>query len=157
MAAMNWSGFQMRSTQPVVEVVYRKLGGGEVLGEEVTSEAGLARLVHRRIPLRALIHVKRSGFSDREIGRFVIPARTQRHRKAKRQPLTVEESDRVVRLTRIQALAEDVFGDAEKANRWLRENLAILDDKPPLEVARTESAARFVGQILAKIGWAAAA
>jgi putative toxin-antitoxin system antitoxin component (TIGR02293 family) len=147
----------MRATQPVVEAVYRKLGGREVLGEEVTSEADLARLVHHRIPLRTLIYVKRGGFSDREIGRFVIPARTQRHRKAKRQPLTVDESDRVVRLTRIQALTEDVFGDAEKANRWLREKLAILDGKPPLEVARTESGARVVEQILAKIDWGAAA
>ena len=130
----------MQATRPVVETVFRKLGGREVLGQKVTSEADLARLVHRRIPLRALIYVKRGGFSDQEIGRFIIPERTQRHRKAKRQPLTVEESDRVVRLMRIQALTEDVFGDVEKANRWLRENLAILDGKAPLEVARTESA-----------------
>jgi putative toxin-antitoxin system antitoxin component (TIGR02293 family) len=147
----------MQATRPVVETVYRKLGGRAVLGEEVTSEADLARLVHRRIPLRALTYVKRGGFSELEIGRFVIPARTQRHRKAKRQPLTVDESDRVVRLTRIQALTEDVFGDTEKANRWLRENLAILDGESPLEVARTESGTRVVEQILAKIDWGAAA
>jgi len=147
----------MHSTQPLVDTVFRKLGGQQVLGQKVTSDADLARLVHRRIPLRALIYVKRGGFSEREIGRFIIPERTQRHRRAKRQPLTVEESDRVVRLTRIQALAEDVFGDAENANRWLRENLAILDGKAPLEVARTESGARVVEQILAKIDWGAAA
>ena len=147
----------MRATQPVVETVFRKLGGSDVLGGEVSAEADLARLVHRRIPLRALIYVKRCGFSDQEIGRFIIPERTQRHRKAKRQPLTIEESDRVVRLMRIQALTEDVFGDAEKANRWLRQNLAILDGKPPLEVARTESGARVVEQMLAKIDWGAAA
>jgi putative toxin-antitoxin system antitoxin component (TIGR02293 family) len=147
----------MQATQPVVEAVFRKLGGRNVLRERVTSEADLARLVHSRIPLRALIYVKRGGFSEQEIGRLIIPERTQRHRKAKRQPLTVAESDRVVRLMRIQALAEDVFGDAEKANRWLRENLTILDGKPPLEVARTESGARVVEQILAKIDWGAAA
>jgi putative toxin-antitoxin system antitoxin component (TIGR02293 family) len=147
----------MEATQSLVETVFRKLGGRDVLGERITSEADLARLVHRRIPLRALIYVKRSGFSEQEIGRFIVPERTQRHRKAKRQPLTVEESDRVVRLMRIQALTEDVFGDAEKANRWLRENLAILDGKPPLEVARTESGARVVEQVLAKIDWGAAA
>ncbi len=116
----------------------------------MTPEADLARLVHRRIPLRALVYVKRSGFSDQEIGRFIIPERTRRHRKGKRQPLTVEESDRVVRLTRGQAMTEDIFGDVEKANRWLRENLAILDGKAPLEVARTESGARFVEQMLAR-------
>ena len=147
----------MEATQPVVETIFRKLGGREGLGQKVASEADLARLVHRRIPLRALVYVKRSGFSDQEIGRFIIPERTQRHRKGKRQPLTVEESDRVVRLTRIQAMTEDVFGDVENANRWLRENLAILDGKAPLEVARTESGARVVEQILAKIDWDAAA
>ena len=84
----------MQATQPVVETVFRKLGGRKVLRERVTSEADLARLVHRRIPLRALIYVKRGGFSEQEIGRFIIPERTQRHRKAKRQPLTVAESDR---------------------------------------------------------------
>ena len=147
----------MEASQPVVDTIFRKLGGREVFGQKVTSEADLARLVHRRIPLRALIYVKRGGFSDQEIGRFIIPERTQRHRKAKRQPLTVEESDRVVRLTRIQALTEDVFGDVEKANRWLRENLAILDGRAPLEVAGTESGARVVEQILAKIDWGAAA
>ena len=54
-------------------------------------------------------------------------------------------------------MSEDVFGDAQKANRWLRENLAILDGKPPLEIARTEFGARVVEQMLAKIDWGAAA
>src|SRR5713101_4408668 len=147
----------MRTPEPVVETVYRKLGGRAALGEEVTSDADLARLVHRRIPLRVLAYIKRGGFSDREIRQFIIPERTQRHRKAKREPLTIEESDRLVRLTRIQALAEDVFGDAEKANRWLREGLGILGGKPPLEVAQTEPGAGVIEQILAKIDWGAAA
>lgn len=147
----------MSTAQPVVETVYRKLGGREALGEEVFSEADLARLVHSRFRLRVLTHVVHSGFSKGEIERFIIPARTQRHRKDKRERLTVEESDRVVRLTRIQALAEDVFGDVAKANRWLREGLGILDGKPPLELAQTESGSRVVEQILAKIDWGAAA
>jgi putative toxin-antitoxin system antitoxin component (TIGR02293 family) len=137
--------------------MYRKLGGRHVFAEEVTSEADLARLIYRRIPLRVLTYVKRGGFSDQEIHQFIIPERTQRHRKAKKQPLTIEESDRVVRLTRIQALAEDVFGDKQKANRWLREKLTMLDRKSPLEAAQTETGARVVEQILAKIDWGAAA
>jgi putative toxin-antitoxin system antitoxin component (TIGR02293 family) len=146
------------TSAPIADMVFRKLGGRETLGQEVASEADLARLVRRRMPLRALSYLKtRSGFSEQEISRFVIPERTQRHRKAKRQPLTIEESDRVVRLTRIQAMAEDVFGDAGKANRWLREKLGILDGNPPLELAQTESGARVVEQILAKIDWGAAA
>jgi putative toxin-antitoxin system antitoxin component (TIGR02293 family) len=147
----------MATSQPVVATVYRKLGGRQVLGAEVASEADLARLVHRQIPLRALAHVRRGGFSDSEIRQFIIPERTQRHRRAKRKPLTIEESDRLVRLTRIQALAEDVFDDPEKANRWLRQGLGILGGKTPLEVARTDAGARVIEQMLAKIDWGAAA
>jgi putative toxin-antitoxin system antitoxin component (TIGR02293 family) len=143
--------------QPVIETVFRKLGGREVLGTEVSSEADLARIVVHGIRLTVLGYVQRAGFSKQEIERFIIPARTLRHRKSRREPLTIEESDRVVRLTRIQALAEDVFGDIDKANRWLRESLGILDGKSPIEVARTEFGARLIEQLLAKIDWGAAA
>jgi putative toxin-antitoxin system antitoxin component (TIGR02293 family) len=147
----------MAKTRTIIGRVYQKLGGRGALGDDVASEADLARIVARRIPLKALAHVKRGGFSEQEIADYVIPPRTRRHRKARREPLTVEESDRLVRLTRIQAMAEDVFGDAENANGWLRESLGILDGKSPLDVARTESGARVVEQILAKIDWGAAA
>jgi putative toxin-antitoxin system antitoxin component (TIGR02293 family) len=64
---------------------------------------------------------------------------------------------RALTMTRIQALAEDVFGDVERANRWLCEPLGILDGKSPLEVARTEAGARLIEQLLAKLEWGAAA
>jgi putative toxin-antitoxin system antitoxin component (TIGR02293 family) len=141
---------------PVIERVFRKLGGHRALGAEVASEADLARIVHRGIRLAVLGHVQKAGFSKQEIEHFIIPSRTWRHRKTKREPLSIEESDRVVRLTRIQVLAEDVFG-VDKANRWLREPLGILDGKSPLEVARTEAGARLIEQFLAKLDWGAAA
>ncbi|MGH7247329.1 MAG: antitoxin Xre/MbcA/ParS toxin-binding domain-containing protein [Pseudomonadota bacterium] len=52
------------------------------------------------------------------------------------------------------AKAEDVFGDVDKANQWLRGRLDILDGKSPLEVARTEAGARLIEQLLAKLDWA---
>jgi uncharacterized protein (DUF2384 family) len=50
-----------------------------------------------------------------------------------------------------------VFGDVQRANRWLREPLGILDGKSPLEVTRTETGARLIEQLLAKLDWGAAA
>ena len=148
----------MRTREPVIDMVFRKLGGREVFGKEASSEADLAHLVRHRLSLKVLAFLsERGGFSDQEISRFVIPERTQRHRMANQQPLTVEESDRAVRLARIQSMAEDVFADVEKANRWLREKLGILDGTAPLEVAQTETGARVVERILAKIDWGAAA
>jgi len=69
----------------------------------------------------------------------------------------VEESDRLARLARVQAVAEDVFGDTKKADKWLRQGLAVLGGQAPLELAGTEAGVRLLEQILGKIDWGAAA
>ncbi len=147
----------MPQPQTLSEAVSHKLGGSHVLGREIMSDADLAAVVVAGIPLAALAAVRQAGFSDQEIAKFVIPPRTRRHREARKETLTVEESDRLVRLARIQALAEDVFSNPEKANRWLRQPLRILDGRAPLELARTDAGARIIEQILGKIAWGAAA
>lgn len=139
------------------ETVTRKLGGQLVLGTDVHSQADLARAVQNRLPLSALKGLAQAGLSEQEIERFVIPQRTRRHRAIRHQPLTVDESDRAVRLLRVQTLAEDTFGDAEKAARWLRRPLIELGNEAPLTIARTEAGARVIETILGKIAWGAAA
>lgn len=147
----------MATSAAVIEEVARKLGGSAVLGADVRSQADLAMVVRRRLPLSTLKGLSAAGLSEQEIERFVIPQRTRRHRAERNQPLTVEESDRAVRLVRIQSLAEETFGDAGKANRWLRKDLAELGGETPLTVAQTESGARVIETILGKIAWGAAA
>ena len=134
--------------------IYRKLGGPQVFKGHLATDVDLARVVHAGVSTKALNF---TSLSKDEVHAFVINARTLRHRKAKNEPLTPDETDKLLRLTRIQAIAEEVFEDAGKADRWLRQPLNILDDKTPLEFASTEPGARVVEQILAKIEWGAAA
>ena len=141
----------------VVEEVARKLGGRLVLGADIRSQADLALAVRNRLPLNALKGLAQAGLTDQEIEKFVIPQRTRRHRADRNQPLTVDESDRAVRLLRIQTLAEDTFGDTDKSHRWLRRPLTELGGEEPLVVAQTEAGARVVETILGKIAWGAAA
>jgi putative toxin-antitoxin system antitoxin component (TIGR02293 family) len=141
----------------MIEEVARKLGGQTVLGIRVGSQADLALAVRNRLPLAALKGLALAGLSEQEIERFVIPQRTRRHRAEKNQPLTVEESDRAVRLLRVQTLAEETFGEKKKANRWLRRGLMELHGETPLEIAQTEVGARLVETILGKIAWGAVA
>ena len=141
----------------VVEQVARKLGGERVLGRLVRSQAELALAVRERLPLATLEGLAEAGLSESEIERFVIPSRTRRHRAERRQPLTVEESDRAVRLLRIQTVAEDTFESPEKAAVWLRRPLAELGGETPLAIAETETGARVIETVLAKIAWGAAA
>jgi len=147
----------MPFSRALLTEVVRKLGGANVLGAEIRSQADLAMLVSKRIPLAALKGLAQAGLSEQEIDSFVIPQRTRRHRAERHQPLTVEESDRAVRLLRIQSLAEATFQDSEKANQWLRHNLGELGGETPLTAARTETGARVVETILGKIAWGAAA
>ena len=141
----------------VVEQVARKLGGERVLGRLVRSQAELALAVRERLPLATLEGLAEAGLSESEIERFVIPSRTRRHRAERRQPLTVEESDRAVRLLQIQTVAEDTFESPEKAAVWLRRPLAELGGETPLAIAETETGARVIETVLAKIAWGAAA
>jgi putative toxin-antitoxin system antitoxin component (TIGR02293 family) len=141
----------------IVEEVARKLGGQTVLGAVVRSQADLALAVRNRLPLATLKGLTLAGLSDQEIEKFVIPQRTRRHRADKHQSLTIDESDRAVRLLRIQSLAEDTFGDKDKANRWLRRSLTELGGETPLDVAQTEAGARVIETVLGKIAWGAAA
>lgn len=147
----------MATSTAVIENVVRKLGGALILGTDIRSQADLAMAVQRRLPLASLKGFSSAGLSEQEIERFVIPQRTRRHRAEKNQPLTIEESDRAVRLARIQSLAEGTFADAAKANLWLRKQLAELGGETPLNVAQTEAGARVIETILGKIAWGAAA
>ena len=65
--------------------------------------------------------------------------------------------DHSAKLLRIQIIAEETFGNADKARTWLRRPLAELNGKTPLDLAQTEAGARVVELILAKITWGAAA
>lgn len=134
-----------------------KLGGKKVLGRAVRSAADIERLVRAGLPVAAFKVIADSRrFTARELN-AVIPARTLRHRGERRQPLNQEESDRAIRLLRVQTLAEQTLGNGEKADKWLRRPLAALDGEKPIGLAATEAGARVVESLLEKIAWGAAA
>lgn len=142
------------SSPAIVKTIYRKLGGPAVFDRLLTTDNDLARVIHVGVSVHAL---EFTDLSKHEIFHFIIPDRTLRHRKKRNEMLSQDETDRLVRLTRIQAIAEEVFENEKNAATWLRQPLTILDDQPPLDYATTEPGARVIEQILAKIAWGAAA
>lgn len=95
--------------------------------------------------------LQRHGFSDDELFELVIPKRTLARRRAEGDLLTVEETDKAFRLERIAALAERVFGDREKAHRWLRKPKRQLAGETPMTYLASESGARVVEEMLYRI------
>jgi putative toxin-antitoxin system antitoxin component (TIGR02293 family) len=130
--------------------VYRRLGGK--LGiPRIRSDRDLAAAVERRLPPSAVESLVRGGLSDAEVYRLVVPRRTLAHRIAKQQALSKEESDKAVRVARIAALSEQVFGEPERAWRWLRKPKRRFDGKSPLDMLASEAGARLVEELVAQI------
>ena len=89
--------------------------------------------------------------SDAEVYQLIVPRRTLAHRIAKHQPLSKEESDKAVRVARIAAMAEQVFGEPERAWRWLRKPKRRFEGKTPLEMLASEAGARLVEEMIGQI------
>ena len=102
----------------------------DTLGVRVASDHDLAKVVETRLPTKVIGSLIRHGLTDSDVYKLVIPRRTLSHRKSRRQKLTSEETDRVVRLARTMALAEQVFADRSKALSWLRELSGGFRDAP---------------------------
>jgi putative toxin-antitoxin system antitoxin component (TIGR02293 family) len=104
-----------------------------------------------RLTPDALGSLASHGFSEEEITTLVVPKRTLARRRAAREPLTVEETDKAFRLDRVAAQAERTFGDAAKAQRWLRKPKRELNGCSPLDFLASESGARLVEDMLTRI------
>ncbi|MGK6313984.1 type II RES/Xre toxin-antitoxin system antitoxin [Neorhizobium sp. DT-125] len=91
------------------------------------------------------------GFSMDELYRFVAPRRTLARRIANGEPLTVNENDGALRVVRVMELAVQVFGDPERARRWLRKPNRGMAGVVPLDLLESESGAVLVEQALHQI------
>jgi putative toxin-antitoxin system antitoxin component (TIGR02293 family) len=75
----------------------------------------------------------------------------QRRKTAGR--LSPDESDKVMRLSRLLEHATNVFGDIEKARAWLKFPQRGLGGAVPLDYAETEVGAREVDNLLGRIDY----
>ena len=124
----------------------------EILGvPRVRTDQDLMKLVEERLPPGAVDKLRESGLTDEEAYALVVPRRTLTHRRARREPLSRDESDRVVRVARIVALCEEVFGEPQRAWRWLRGAKRQFRGRAPLELLATEAGARLVEELLYRI------
>ena len=79
-----------------------------------------------------------------------ISRSTLQRRKAAGR-LSPDESDRVMRYSRLLHQATDFFGDIEKARAWLKHPQYGLGGAVPLDYATTETGAREVENLLGRM------
>lgn len=104
------------------------------------------------LPYSSIDELKARGFSNDELYAIVAPRRTLTRRKESGEDLTVVESDRVVRIQHISDMADRIFGDPKKAQRWLRERSRVLSEVPVV-LLQSETGARLVEEELHRIDY----
>ena len=110
------------------------------------------REVEHGLPLSTLEDFSAySGIAVKELMDVVIPARTLKHRRQNKEPLSLDESDRLARVARLFELAVKVFGDPEKAKRWLTKPKSRFEERSPLSMMRTGLGGQGVEEMLYQI------
>lgn len=108
--------------------------------------------VERGVPLSALDEfASYSGFALKDFLDVIIPLRTLKHRRSRNEALNLDESDRLARVARLYNLANRVFGNPEKARKWLASPKHRFDERSPISLMRTEIGGRKVEEMLIQI------
>lgn len=134
------------------QVLAERLGGADVLHTEVRSDLDIAALIERGLPLRVVDVVLESGLLDaNELYVLVVPRRTLAHRKENQHTLSPEQSDRLARVVRAMARAEEALGSPDKATRWMRKENRALGGKRPIDLLKSDAGTRMVDRVLGRI------
>lgn len=128
------------------------LGGSKILGFEINSELDMVAAIRLGLSAQVIeFFIEKHHLTRSEVEALIIPRSTLALRKKHHESLTSGESEHVVRIARIIALARETFVDEDKANRWLRRPNRTLRDQAPLAFLDTEEGARIIETTLGQI------
>src|SRR5882672_9233748 len=121
-----------------LQAVVKELGGQQILGRTLTSDRDLRDAIREGFPPAVVEELMRaSGLSLKELAESLdlSPRSLQRRRRSGR--LARFESDRLYRLARILALAQQSLGNSELAMRWLKRSNRALGGVAPISAMDT--------------------
>lgn len=124
-----------------------------ILGLRARTLQGIMDQALRGLEFKAAERLRRHlDVSLRELADIVqiAPRTMQRRRQSGR--LHPDESDRVLRTSRLYGQALELFeGDEEAARQWLAQPQRALGGRIPLEVAKTDIGARQVENLIGRL------
>ncbi|HZP41976.1 MAG TPA: antitoxin Xre/MbcA/ParS toxin-binding domain-containing protein [Candidatus Binatia bacterium] len=142
----------MAARGTVARRIVSALGGRKALHSEPADLDALRLRLRRGLPYDTVTALASAYEIDAKSVPAIlgIPARTLARRKHERR-LRPDESDRLFRVARIAALAEETLGDRAKAARWLRRPNRALGSAVPLHHLDTDLGARQVEDVLGRL------
>jgi putative toxin-antitoxin system antitoxin component (TIGR02293 family) len=133
------------------------VGGAAIIGDNAGTGLDMVRMIRRGLPTSAIQFLLDTGrLTLAEIDLIVLPRKTLANRR-KLGTLTPDQSDRLLRVARVLAMADETFGDRHRAGIWLRRPTSALAGERPLSLLDTDEGARAVETLLGRIGHGIAA
>jgi putative toxin-antitoxin system antitoxin component (TIGR02293 family) len=121
---------------------------GRLLDQSLRSESDVVRMVDAGLPAAAFTQLT----SALNIGpELIAPESTIRRRVQENQRFTTDESERMVRIARVHALAAELFGDEAAARVWLNAPAVYVPGAAavtPYKLSVTDAGARLVEDML---------
>lgn len=124
-----------------------------LLGLRTYETSGLHKRVREGFSYSALERFRRTADLPASVVAELlqIPARTF-HRRKREGRLRPDESDRLLRFTRLFGKALELFeGDVAAAREWLSAPLAALGGARPIELSRSEPGAGEVEELIGRL------
>ncbi len=139
----------------VQERIVSVLGGAKAVG---IKKGKILPFMHE--PVRAGIHFaalesfqQRYQMTQAQMQYLIdISERTLARRKSE-QILNKSESDRLYRLARVAAMAEEIFGSPAAASAWFKEKIPALGGVAPWSILDTDEGAQRVTELLGRIDY----
>lgn len=126
---------------------------GDSLGVKYDSLLEAASLVTDRLPAATVAKLQRtSGLTQERIQQVAGISKGSYARRRKDGRLSREESERLLRLSRLFERATSMYeGDQAGAREWLETPIPALGGQSPLDLAQTEPGAREVEDLIGRI------
>src|SRR5208337_4810846 len=122
-----------------LRAVLEELGGEQALGRALSSERELREAIRDGFPPAVVEELMRaSGLTLKELASALDLSTRSLQRRRRTGRLARYESDRLYRLARIVALANEYLGDHGRATRWLKHPNRALGGLAPVAAIDTE-------------------
>lgn len=129
------------------------LGGPRVVNvPAIDSPKALVSLLRRGLPVDSAVFARdHLGLTPVVFDRVLPRTTIASAQKSVSRTLSKAVSENLFRLSRLTAIAEEAFGDRERAHRWLTEPNPVFDNEAPAELADTEAGAEWVESVLMRM------
>lgn len=136
-----------------VAAITAVMGGHKVFKRSQIERIDLTQITREGVPVAAFVELAEAlGVEKKRLASVLgISERTLSRRLASDDRLTVDESDRTIRLARVVSHAVSTLGTIEKASHWLQTPNRALGGEVPLELLDTDSGVRDVETVLGRI------